>query len=162
MAASDRPEFASPSNQVSRISPENQAARRRAGLVLAVLALISVSAARLGLRCPIRAIFGIRCPGCGGTRACMALMRGDVRQAAHENLAAVVVGTAVAGYVIAPGQVSQAAGTIRVRAERHRVTRWCARHPQLTGCAAAGLWCAARNLPRPLRSARRAHREPER
>jgi hypothetical protein len=128
----------------------HQAARRQAGLVLATLALVSISAARLGLRCPIRATFAIDCPGCGGTRAFRALMRGDVSRAAHENLAAVVVGTAVAGYVIAPRQVSQAGGAIRARAERHRVTRWWAQRPQLAACAAAGLWGVARNCPRLL------------
>lgn len=133
---------------------DHQAARRQAGLVLAVLAMIAVSAGRLRLRCPIRAAFGIDCPGCGGTRALGALMRGDVRQAARENLAAVVVGTAVTGYAIAPGQVSQVAGAIRDRAERHRMTRWWARHPRLAACVAAGLWCLARNVLRPLRSSR--------
>lgn len=132
-------------------SPDHRSARKQAGAVLAVLALISVLAARLGFRCPVRAVLGIDCPGCGGTRALMAMLRGDVRQAARENLAAVVVGTAVAGYVIAPGQVSRAAGIIGARAERHRTTRWWALHPQLAACAAAAAWGVARNCLWPRR-----------
>jgi len=134
-----------------RTSLDHQAARKQAGLVLATLAVVCFSAASLGLRCPIRAIFAIDCPGCGGTRALRALMRGDLRRAANENLAAVVVGAAVAGYVIAPEQVSETAAAIRARAERHRTTRWWALHPQLAACAAAVLWGAARNCPRQLR-----------
>lgn len=120
--------------------------RRRVGLVLAALALTAVAAGRLGIRCPVRAVVGIDCPGCGGTRALMALARGDIRQAARENAAAVLAGTVAVGYVVAPGPVSQAADAIYEHAERHPVTRWCATHPQVVACAAAVVWCAARNL----------------
>lgn len=120
--------------------------RWRAGLGLVTLAVVSLAAGRLGFRCPVRAVFGIDCPGCGGTRAFTALLRGDVRQAVRENAAAVVAGTAAAGYVVAPGPVGRAGRTVRVRAERHRLTRWWARNPQITACAAAAAWCAARNL----------------
>jgi hypothetical protein len=121
------------------------AARQQAGLVIGGLALVTVAAARLGLRCPIRAVFGIDCPGCGGTRAMMALMRGDVRQAAHENLAVLVAGAATAGYVIAPARAVQVPATIHAAAARHRATRWWAHHPQASACLVAGLWCVARN-----------------
>jgi hypothetical protein len=134
---------------MSTTALEHQVARKQIGLVLVALALISMSAARLGFRCPIRAVFGIDCPGCGGTRALRALLRGDLRQAAHENLAVVAAGTAMAGYVIAPGPVSQAAKAIKVRAERHRTTRWWVRRPQLAAGAATVLWGVARNCPRP-------------
>ena len=109
-------------------SLEHQAARKHAGLVLVALALISVSAARLGFRCPFRAVLGIDCPGCGGTRA-WALLRGDVRQAARENLAVVVAGTAAAGYEIAPG-----AG--RPGGSRHQVAGRALRGDQVVGAAA--------------------------
>ncbi len=126
-------------------------ARQQAGLAIAGLAAVTFGAARLGVRCPIRAVFGIDCPGCGGTRALMALMRGDVLQAARENAAALVAALATAGYVIAPARVSQAATGVRASAERHRVTRWWARHPQASAGAAAALWCVARNFDWPGR-----------
>lgn len=122
--------------------------RSRAGLLLVALALLSLAAGRLGFRCPVRATLGIDCPGCGGTRALVALMHGDVRQAVRSNAAAVAAGSVAAGYVVAPGTAGRAAGNVRDRARRHRVTRWWARRPGVTACAAAGLWCAARNLRR--------------
>jgi hypothetical protein len=131
-------------------------ARQQAGLAVAGLAAVTFAAARLGVRCPIRAVFGIDCPGCGGTRALLALMVGDVPQAARENAAALVAGLATAGYVIAPARVGQAAAVVRASAERHRATRWWARHPKASACAAAGLWCLARNLRRPSRPDRGA------
>jgi uncharacterized protein DUF2752 len=134
---------------MSTTSLEHPAARKHIGLVLVALALVSMSAARMGFRCPIRAMFGIDCPGCGGTRALNALLRGDVRQAARQNLAVVVAGTAMAGYVIAPGPVSQAAAAVRARAERYRLTRWWALRPPVAACAATVLWGVARNLPWP-------------
>lgn len=36
-------------------------------------------------RCPFHAAFGLLCPGCGGTRAIAALLRGDLRQALALN-----------------------------------------------------------------------------
>jgi hypothetical protein len=133
-------------------------ARTRTGLVAAALALVAFSAARLGIRCPIRAVFGIDCPGCGGTRALAALLRGDVRQAAHENLAALVAGTAVAGFLIAPGPVGRATATVRAAGARPRMTRWWADHPQAAACVAAGLWGVARNCGWPSRAGRRSRR----
>jgi len=32
-------------------------------------------------RCPVRAIFGVDCPGCGMTRACLSALRLDFRSA---------------------------------------------------------------------------------
>ena len=136
---------------------DTAAARKQAGLVLAMLAVATVSATRLGLRCPVRAVFGIDCPGCGGTRALGALMRGDVRQAARENVAALVAGVAVAAYVTAPRQVSQAAATARAAAASHHTTRWWAHHPQTSACVAAALWCVARNYRWPWPADRGSH-----
>jgi hypothetical protein len=130
-------------------------ARQQAGLAIAGLAAVTFAAARLGVRCPIRAVFGIDCPGCGGTRALLALMRGDVPQAARENAVALVAGLATASYVIAPVRVGRAVAAVRNSAEYHRMTRWWARHPQASACAAAALWCVARNCNRLGREGRR-------
>ena len=35
--------------------------------------------------CPIHRSLGILCPGCGGTRACIALLHGHLAQAWHFN-----------------------------------------------------------------------------
>lgn len=137
-------------------SDERQASRKQVGLLLVTLAVVSTAAARLGFRCPIRAAFGVDCPGCGSTRALQALLRGNVRLAAHENLATVVAGTAMVGYVIAPGQVSWAAAAITEYTERWRVIRWWTSRPQLAACAATVLWGVSRNCPWPPRPSERA------
>ncbi len=56
-----------------------------AALFLLALAIVASWTALSGtsptevqlLPCPIRAVSGIRCPGCGITRACLTLARGD-------------------------------------------------------------------------------------
>ena len=35
--------------------------------------------------CPFHSITGLKCPGCGMTRACIALARGDIHGALHYN-----------------------------------------------------------------------------
>ena len=66
--------------------------RRRRAHALLVLALASAIAIAayppLGAflpACPIREHFGILCPGCGGTRALVALAHGRVREAVRLN-----------------------------------------------------------------------------
>ncbi len=39
-----------------------------------------------GLDCPIKAVTGKFCPGCGITRMCMALIEGDIKSAVKYNL----------------------------------------------------------------------------
>lgn len=39
-----------------------------------------------GIYCPIKAITGKYCPGCGVTRMCMALLSGDIKTAVRYNL----------------------------------------------------------------------------
>ena len=55
--------------------------------VLALLGLtyLGLSSIGLGIACPIHAATGIYCPGCGGTRAVKAVLRGDLPLAFHDN-----------------------------------------------------------------------------
>jgi hypothetical protein len=41
--------------------------------------------------CPLRQLFGIDCPGCGGSRMMWYLMHGDVPKALHYNAVALVI-----------------------------------------------------------------------
>ena len=50
-----------------------------AGAVAGVYALLFL----LGITCPIKFTTGISCPGCGMTRACLALLRLDLHAALH-------------------------------------------------------------------------------
>lgn len=73
-----------------------------AALVLGAGALLYVRDPRTSnyLPCPLHAITGLWCPGCGATRAFGDLIRGDVASAASSNILAVVllcVGAAVWG-----------------------------------------------------------------
>ena len=73
----------------------------RSGSVLAVgaLGLLGVATA---VPCAFRAIFGIRCPFCGMTRATMALARGDLAGAlaAHPLAPLVLLGIAWALWLL--------------------------------------------------------------
>jgi hypothetical protein len=55
--------------------------------VLAILGLsyLGLSSLGLGIACPIHAATGFYCPGCGGTRAVKAVLRGDLPLAFHDN-----------------------------------------------------------------------------
>ena len=64
---------------------------RKAILVTTLLLLaaaIAALAVRLGLRipCVFHLITGLNCPGCGNTRAVMAMLRFDFREMLHYNL----------------------------------------------------------------------------
>ncbi len=37
------------------------------------------------VRCPLNALFGLHCPTCGLTRACLALMQGELTEALRLN-----------------------------------------------------------------------------
>jgi len=68
--------------------------------VLAILALSYLGLVSFGLRipCPIHAVTGFYCPGCGSTRAVKAVLHGDLSLAFHDN--ALLMGSPV---VIASG-----------------------------------------------------------
>jgi hypothetical protein len=53
--------------------------------VATMLLCVPPAGSSLYLRCPIYASFGIECPGCGGTRALAALLRGHVGEALRFN-----------------------------------------------------------------------------
>jgi hypothetical protein len=95
--------------------PADRGALRRALLVLALgglFALIVIT--RLPL-CPMAGVLGVPCPGCGLTRATLALCRGDLRQALHLHplvpLIAPIfmwaVASAALGYVRGPRPTAQ-------------------------------------------------------
>ncbi len=44
-----------------------------------------------GVPCPVYALTGFRCPGCGMSRMCLALLRGDWREAFRQNRAALLL-----------------------------------------------------------------------
>ena len=47
--------------------------------------LVFVNLTRLGLPCVFRLVTGLKCPGCGTTTMCAALLRGDIHAAFHAN-----------------------------------------------------------------------------
>lgn len=62
--------------------------RRRAGvaaqaaLCIGAAALVALASHFLGVTlCPLKRLAGVPCPTCGTTRACLALLKGDVRGA---------------------------------------------------------------------------------
>lgn len=55
-------------------------------LTLGIAYYIIIKIVGKGLSCPIKAITGKYCPGCGVTRMCMALISGDIKAAVQYNL----------------------------------------------------------------------------
>lgn len=108
---------------------------------------LSLTAAVLGsgvvpTQCPVRVVFGIYCPFCGGTHAMMALFHGDVATALSWNAFAVVVVLPVAAAMLVAG----------ARMELGRGRRlWPAGMPGRVSAIALGIglvaWTVLRNLP---------------
>ena len=69
--------------------------------VLAILSLSYLVLVSIGFRiaCPIHALTGLYCPGCGSTRAVKAVLNGDLPLAFHDNallmVSPVVIATAL-------------------------------------------------------------------
>jgi hypothetical protein len=85
--------------------------------------------------CPVRALTGLACPGCGSLRALHALTQGDLLTALDRNAALVVTLPLVA------------VGWLRLVAGR---PRWPARATHRVAVAALvllGAWTVSRNLP---------------
>jgi hypothetical protein len=57
----------------------------------AYVALVDPNSSSAYPQCPLRALTGYDCPGCGLTRAAYALMHGNVERALDHNVLAVVV-----------------------------------------------------------------------
>ena len=89
-----------------------------AGLLYALIYRIT----GFGIPCPVHVLTGWKCPGCGVTRMCLALLSGDVREAFFQNRAVLLLLPALT-YIAAAG----CAGYIR-RGDRtlHGGTKWCA------------------------------------
>jgi hypothetical protein len=88
-----------------------RASLQRALIVLALCALfVGALLLRVPL-CPLAGVLGIPCPGCGLTRATLALLHGDFRRAVHLHPLVLViapiflwaVGSAALGYIRGKG-----------------------------------------------------------
>jgi hypothetical protein len=66
--------------------------------VLAMLAFSYLVLAAAGFRiaCPIHALTGLYCPGCGSTRAVKAVLNGDLPLAFHDNALLMVLPVVIA------------------------------------------------------------------
>lgn len=66
-----------------------------AGIVVGVYALLFA----LGITCPIKYVTGVSCPGCGMTRACLAMLRLDPGAALHYHPLVWLPPIVLAGYL---------------------------------------------------------------
>lgn len=86
--------------------------------------------------CPVRALTGIECPGCGGLRACWSLLHGDMAGAWASNpLIFVIVPALAVGLVV----WVKAALTDTAVPRLPRPIVWCV-------LALTALWVIARNM----------------
>lgn len=92
----------------------------------------------LGLRCPVAALTGLDCPGCGATRALAALLDGDIAGAVDHNVA-----VPVAAVILAWVWAATLTATIGDRTVTHPL-RW--RRSALVVAVAVGVFTVARNV----------------
>jgi len=92
---SSKPRVAQSTSESAKHAPASSPTRRLAELV--ALGLAFGLAIRIGwLQCPSARWLGLPCPGCGTTRAALALARGKLTEAIHWNPAAPALVPAVA------------------------------------------------------------------
>jgi hypothetical protein len=115
--------------------------------MLAAAAIVGCVAIRLGNPtvpggflplCPLKALFGIDCPGCGGLRMMYSLLRGDVGAALHFN-ALGLVAVLLLAWSFAAWTYGRVADR-RVRSWQH--WRWAAP----VTLALVAIWFVVRNL----------------
>ena len=65
----------------------------RGGITVAILLLyyLFTRLTGLGIPCPLHALTGLHCPGCGISRMCIALLSGDFTGAVRANLLAMLI-----------------------------------------------------------------------
>lgn len=68
-------------DSTGRVAPGSTGRARRALIVLGIVALAGAAFLIEAPLCPSAAVLGIPCPGCGLTRATLALLRGELRVA---------------------------------------------------------------------------------
>lgn len=112
----------------------NQRRIADASLLLAISGLVLVAAFPPGPHtwyppCPIYRWFGILCPGCGATRAISALLRGNLREAVHQNALAVLL--------------SPIAGALALQSYRQVLRGQVFQWPRMPAAATATLTTAA-------------------
>ena len=70
-----------PGPRTAKLARVDRAAVRRSAFVLALGVIVALIVRSKIPFCPLAGAFGIPCPGCGLTRATLALARGDVQHA---------------------------------------------------------------------------------
>jgi hypothetical protein len=91
--------------------------------------------------CPSAALLGIPCPGCGLTRATLALLRGDVRTAFHFHPLVFVLSPLFIG-LLASALVDYVRGPIQRARRRSWNTPWLGRALWLLLALMLGVWVA--------------------